>query len=56
MGGFLICKSWLNLAHCSIFIVKHTNDDVSNTIHFYFTPEVQCHKSLLLLSYNAMKK
>ena len=48
----MICKSGLNLAHC---IVKHTNDDVSNTLHFYFAPEMQCHKSLLL-SYNAMKK
>ena len=27
-----------------------------NTIHFYFGPEVQCHKSLLLLSYKTMSK
>ena len=27
-----------------------------NTIHVYFTPEVHCHKSLLLLSYKAMYK
>ena len=25
-----------------------------NTRHFYFTLEVQCHKSMLLLSYNKM--